>query len=206
MVAKAGTTTTVAKAISNLFHPYIVLTLLVVFVAYDVSTSFIFWAKWTMIALLSAYCLPIIYTRLKFAASPRITDAASQSRSIPRNNPNEMLILAALFGIPSVLILYCFGSPLEIIAIILGVGASSIIIALVNRTYRASFHLATFTSVSISSIIIAGLYPIVPVLLIILLGASRYFLGQHTPLQLVTGFFIGLIITGAILLGFGFLG
>ena len=40
---------------------------------------------------------------------------------------------------------------------------------------------------------------------ILLLGVSRYYLGEHTPLQLTTGFLLGLVFTIAVFQGFAIL-
>ena len=40
---------------------------------------------------------------------------------------------------------------------------------------------------------------------LLLLGASRYYLGEHIPLQLTTGFLLGLMVTTAVFRGFGIL-
>ena len=72
---------------------------------------------------------------------------------------------------------------------------TSVLIALVNRVYRASFHLALFTSMTVPLVLIFGPPSFVVVPFLLLLGFSRYILGEHTPTQIVTGFFIGLLVS-----------
>ena len=205
MSEKENTTRRIAKVISNLLHPYMVLALVVAMIAYEVSPSPGVWIKWTMVALLSAYLFPLSYMQAKTAIVSRTTGAQVTFRSFFREQPNEMLLLACLFGIPSALILCFMGSPPDIIATVVGVGATSLVIALVNRIYRASFHLALLTSLSIPLIVIFGLSPLVIASFILLLGLSRYHLDEHTPLQLFMGLLTGLIVTGGIFYGFDFL-
>ena len=195
----------IAKVISNLFHPYVVMALVIAMVAYKASPSFSVWIKWTMVALLPAYLFPLSYMQAKVVIVSRTTRSQVTFRSFFREEPNEMLLLACLFGIPSALILYSLGSPPDIIATVVGVGATSLLIALVNYIYRASFHLALLTSLATPLVVISGISPLVIAPFIILLGAARCYLGEHTPLQLLAGFLIGLVVTAGIFRGFGFL-
>lgn len=195
----------IAKIISNILHPYVVLSLVVAIIAYQQSPSLGIWAKWTIVALLSAYLFPLIYMQARVAVIVRTTGAQVKLRSFFREQPTEMAILACIFGIPSATILYFLGYPSNIIATLVGVAAAALLIALVNRVYRASFHLALFTSAVVPLIIIFGLPSLVVIPFILLLGASRFYLGEHTPLQLTTGFLLGLIVSIAVFQGFDIL-
>ena len=204
MAEKRSWTRSIAKAISNVLHPYVILSLVIAFAAYETSPSTGIWAKWTVVTLLSAYLFPVSYMQIKASTSARATGAQISLRSFFREQPNEMLILACLFGIPSVLIPYVLGSPPGIIAVMVGVAATSLLIALVNRIYRASFHLALLTSMAVSLAAIFNLSALALAPLIVLLGIARYHLREHTPMQLLMGFLIGLLVTGAVARGFGF--
>jgi len=196
----------IAKIISNVLHPYVVLSLVVAIIAYQQNPSLWVWAKCTAVALCSAYLIPLIYMRARVAIIVRTTEAQVNLRSFFREQPTEMAILACIFGIPSATILYFLDYPPDIMATLLGVAAAALLIALVNRVYRASFHLALFTSAVVPLVIIFGLPSLVVVPFVLLLGTSRYYLGEHTPLQLTTGFLLGLIVSVAVFQGFGILG
>ena len=195
----------IARIISNILHPYVVLSLAVAIIAYQQSPSLGIWAKWTMVALLSAYLFPLIYIRVRTAVIVCTTGPQVSLRSFFREQPTEMAILACVFGIPSATILYFLDYPPDIMATLLGVAAAALLIALVNRVYRASFHLALFTSAVVPLTIIFGFPSLVVIPFILLLGASRFYLGEHTPLQLTTGFLLGLIVSIAVFQGFGIL-
>jgi hypothetical protein len=206
MVSKESMITDMAQIVSKALHPYVAFSLVVVLVAYAGSPGLAAWAKWTAVALLSAYLFPVSYMQSKAALVARATGTQVSTRSLFRDQPNEMLLLASLFGRPSVLILYFMGSPVGILATMVGVAATSFLIALVNRVYRASFHLALLTSMLIPLVIILAFHSLVIAPFILLLGLSRYHLGEHTPAQLVVGFLIGLVVSGATFWGFGLLG
>jgi len=205
MTDKESRTTDIARIVSKVLHPYVVFSLVVALIAYEVSPELAVWAKWTAVALVSAYLFPVSYMQAKVAIVARTTGTQVSQRSFFREQPNEMLLLAGLFGVPSALILYFMGSPAGILASMVGVAVTSLLIALVNRVYRASFHLALLTSMLIPLVIILALPPLAVAPFILLLGLSRYYLGEHTPMQLVAGFLIGLVVSGAIFYGFGLL-
>jgi len=196
----------IAKIISNILHPYVVFPLVVALVAYQISSVPEAWVKWMLTALLPAYLLPLLYMQTRVTIVARTTGTQVTHRSFFREQPNEMLLLASLFGIPSTLTLYFLGSPLGIIAAMVGIAATALLIALVNRVYRASFHLALLTSMLMPLVIILALPSLAMVPFILLLGLARYHLGEHTPIQLVAGFLVGLVVSGAVFHGFGLLG
>ena len=197
----------IARVISKLLHPYVCLPIVVALIAYGASPNPGLWIKWTMAALLPAYLFPLLYVRAKVALVAETTGAQVTLRSLPqvfRDRPNDLSIMSCLFGIPSVLILYFLSSPLGIIATLVGATATTLLIAQVNRIYRASFHLAFLTSMALSLGVILGLPWLVIAPFIVLLGLSRYHLGHHTPAQLGVGLLIGLAVTIPILNAFGF--
>ena len=206
MDSKASRITDMAKIVSKVLHPYVVLAPVVALVAYQVSSVPEAWVKWTVTALLPAYAFPLLYMQARVTILARTTGTQVTHRSLFREQPNEMLLLASLFGIPCTLILYFLGSPPDIIATVAGVAATSLLIALVNRVYRASFHLALFTSMTVPLVIVSALPSLAIAPFILLLGLSRYHLGEHTPTQLVVGFLIGLVVGGAVFHAFGLLG
>jgi len=190
-----------ANIASTVLHPYLVFSLAVALVSYQSDPSISVWAKWTAVALLSAYMLPVSYMQIKMALAARTSGTKISFRPFFREKPNEMLLLACLFGIPSALVLYLLGAPHHLTATVVAVAITSVLIALVNRVYRASFHLSLFTSMIIPVAIVFGPPALIAVsFLVPLLGVSRYLLGEHTPLQLVTGFLLGLVVTTAIFL------
>jgi hypothetical protein len=193
----------IAKIISNIFHPYVVLFLVVALIAYQKNPSSWVWLKWTMVTLVSAYAFPLIYIRAKVYVVARTTGSQVNVRSLFRERPNEMALLSCIFGIPSVTIVYFLDYPLSLIATLVGIAATSLLIALINRVYRASFHLALLTSMIVPLVIFFGLPSLAVIPVILLLGASRYYLGEHTPLQLTTGFLLGLMVTAIVFRWFG---
>ena len=196
---------TTARIVTNALHPYVVLAPAVALVAYHESSTSEVWLKWTASALLPAYLLPLAYMQARVILAARTTGVQISFRSLFREQPAELLLLACLFGIPSTLILHSLGCPTSIIAAWVGVAVTGLVIALINRGCRARIHLALLTTMVTSVVILFHGVSFIAVLLIPLLGISRYQVGAHTPGQLVTGSLIGFATTVAVFQGFGLL-
>ncbi|APV45083.1 hypothetical protein [Dehalogenimonas formicexedens] len=193
----------IAKIVSQVLHPYVILVPVVVLLA--VSFSREDWVKWSVIALLPAYLFPLLYMQARVVLVARTTGVKVTHRSLFRERSREMIFLICLFGLPSALILFSLDAPPSIMATLIGLSATALLITFINLRYRASFHLSLFTSVVTSIAIVFGPPALVVAVLIPVLGISRYQLGEHTPLQLVTGFVIGLVVTAAVFQGFNLL-
>lgn len=193
----------IAKIISYVLHPYVVVIPVVVLLAASFNPED--WIKWTVMSLLPAYFFPLLYMQVRVVLVARTTGVRMTHRSLFREQSREMFFLVCLFGLPSFLILYSFNAPLSIMATLIGLGVTALFITFINLRYRASFHLSLFTSVVTSVVILFGPPALIAAALIPLLGISRYQLREHTPLQLVTGVLIGLAVTAAVFQGFDLL-
>jgi hypothetical protein len=187
-----------AKLVSNIFHPWCVLVLVLALAAYQSVGKLPEFIKWTLLAYVPAIVFPLLYAKIRAWMWSQGGNRQKISRSLFRDKPRELFITTGLFGIPVALILHYLNAPKNLLLIILGVTAVMLVIALVNLKYRASFHLAMVTSMLFSLWFLFGAVSLVSFLLIPVLGLSRYQLGEHTPAQIVTGFFIGLVVGGAV--------
>ena len=192
-----------AKIVSNVFHPWAVLVPVLALAAYQATGSLLGCMRWTLIAFLPATVFPLLYAKIRAIVLSRGGSRRKISRSLVRNNPEQLFIMTALFGVPSALILHYLNGPENLFIIILGITAVMLVIALINLKYRASFHLSMVTSMLTALWFLFGAVSLVSFLLIPILGLSRYQLGEHTPAQTVAGFLIGLVVGGAIFYGLG---
>jgi hypothetical protein len=205
MVNEENEKGTTARVVTNVLHPYVVLPPVVALVAYHGNSAPEVWLKWTICALLPAYIFSLAYMQARVILVAHTTGIQMSFRSLFRERPGELLLLACLFGVPSALILHSLGCPPSIIAAWVGVAATGLVIALVNCGYRASIHLALLTTMVTSVVILFRGASFIAVLLIPLLGISRYRVGEHTPGQLVIGGLLGFATTVAVFQGFGLL-
>lgn len=199
-----GDASKVPGLISSVFHPWSVLFPVLTLTAYQTTGSFTGCIQWTLVAYLPAIILPLLYTKARATTLSRGGTQHKISRSLVRNEPKQLFIMAGLFGIPSALILYRLSGPRNLLIIILGITAIMLVLALVNTAYRASFHLGMVTGMLTSLWFLFGSVSLIGFLLLPILGYSRYQLGEHTPTQMVAGSLIGLVVSGGTFYGFGF--
>ncbi len=192
-----------ARVISNVFHPWVVLVPVLALDAYRTTGNALDCIKWTLVAFLPALVAPLIYAKIRATVLSRNGSRQKISRSLVRNDTKRLLIMACLFGIPSALILYLLNGPTNMLIIILAVTAVMLAISLVNIIYRASFHLAMVTGMLTALWFLLGSVAFISFLLLPILGFSRYRLGEHTPLQIISGLCIGLIISSTVYYTFG---
>ena len=192
-----------ARLISNIFHPWVILAVVVALAAYHAVGGPLEWVKWTLLAYLPVLVFPLLYAKIRATVLSRRGTQHKISRSLVRNDPGQLLIMTGLVGAPASLILYYLDGPQNVLIIILGVTAVMLVIALVNLRYRASFHLAMVTSMLTALWFLFSTVSLVSFLLVPILGLSRYQLGEHTPAQIVAGFLIGLVVGGAVFYGMG---
>ena len=203
IAASSNITLKRAKLVSNILHPWSVLVPVLGLAAYQSVSKPPEYIKWTLIAYVPAIAFPSLYARIRVWMWSRGKTPQGMSRSLFRDKPRELFATTGLFGIPGVLILHYLQGPRSLILIILAVTAAMFAVAVVNLRYRASFHLTMVTSMLTALRFLFGPVSLVSFLLIPILGLSRYQLGEHTPAQVVAGFLIGLVVSGAVFGEFG---
>jgi len=193
----------IASLISKALHPYVIFSIAVAVITYNANPEPANWVGLTGICLLSAFLMPLSYMQLKSVMVLRTTGTHISTRSFFREQPKEMLTLAILFGVPSSLLVLIMGFPIDLTAIVISAGITSVLIALINCFYRASFHLGLFTSIVVPFTVILSTSWLIMLPSILLLGLSRYHLHEHTPVQMLTGSLIGISVGLAIINGCG---
>jgi hypothetical protein len=183
---------------SNILHPWVVLVPVLAAAAYQATGDPLECLKWTLAAYLPALIFPFLFAKVRAVMLSRRGTRQQISRSLFRDDPRQLLFLSVFFGIPSILILYCFHGPDCLPVIMFGSATTMFTIALVNLKYRASFHLSMVTGMLTALVFLFGPVSLSTFLVLSVLGFSRYRLGEHTPAQMVAGFFIGLVVSGTI--------
>lgn len=195
MVSEESKTRNVAGMVSNILHPYAVLTPVMAMITYQTSYSLETSSKWVVAALLPAYLLPLLYMQVRSTLVAHTSEAKVSFRSFFRERPVEMTFMACLFGIPSALILRSLDAPDVVMAAWIGLALTGLSVALANFRYRVSIHMALLTSMVTSVVTSCGFPFSLCGILIPILGISRYWLGAHTPQQLTAGLILGLTVT-----------
>ena len=82
----------VARIVSNVLQPYLILLLAVAIIAYHESSSWGIWATWTVVTWLSACVLPLVYIRVKTLVVAHVTGTPVDTHSFFRERPAEMAL------------------------------------------------------------------------------------------------------------------
>jgi 1,4-dihydroxy-2-naphthoate octaprenyltransferase len=188
-----------ARWISNIINPYPITLALLLAVAYTSSINLHNFALWAFVIFLSFIALPLSYILIKNFTEKSNHMRLQEPTAFFRKHRSEIWILGIVsmgIMVPSMIFLGASADLYGTFAALLG---TSLAIAVVNRYFKASFHLAAITSVVIVVTLIWG-YMVLPIVIIIPLVAwARYSLKQHTPYQLAAGFGLAIIISVPIL-------
>jgi membrane-associated phospholipid phosphatase len=188
-----------ARWISHIMNPYPITLALLLAISYTSSGTIKIFAVWAAILLLCFIAVPFGYISIKNRVSGHTKMRLQEPTTFFRGHRNEIWILGivslAIF-IPSLIFL---GASSDLYAAFAALIVTSLAIALVNRYYKASFHLAIITSVVTIVVLIWGQQVLPLIAIIPLVGWARYALQQHTPYQLAAGFGLAVIISFPIL-------
>ena len=180
-----------SRITSTILHPYIILVPAVAITVINALDEPVDRITWTIYTLIPVFVITLLYA--KIWAMMKVSDKSTGiSRSLFRDDPLQLLIMTFLFAVPPTLILYLFDGPRDVFWIMFSLGLTMLMITLVNTFYRASYHMAMITSMFTSLGLIFGTVVFITVPLVVILGLSRFKLKAHTPLQIITGFVIGL--------------
>ena len=158
-----------------------------------------------MVILLSFVIVPLAYVYVKNALAGNKGNSVQDPAAFFKAHRSQISIIGAISAGLFIPLLVFFDAPLLLSATFVALLGTSLFIALINKYYKASFHLATVTTLIIVAVLIWG-KAVLPVLIVIpLVGWARYALHQHSPYQLASGFGLALIVTSASFYYFGLL-
>lgn len=178
-----------ARLISFLSSPFVLL-LPTPFILVLKETGDIFYSlKWTFfsyIFLFSVVFFVLLGMLLGFFSDYDVSKKEERPKLFAFFGIMTFLYLGSLILLNGPKILY-----LVIFGIILGV----LVISIVNNWIKASIHTATVSAFSLSLVILFGFMFIPALLLIPAMAWARVKIKKHTPLETLTGGFLGLILT-----------
>ncbi len=179
----------IASFISFVLNPLFILVFLPFFLVYK-STADIYlglwWTGYTFLFLMLLAAFTV------YAVRRGIFTDLDVSRRDQRPMAFSFALVLAVIYIAG---LYLFRSPIILKVIAIGVTIGIIVMSLVNMKIKASIHIATFSGLLMGLALGYGGYFFVLFLLIPILGQARIALGRHTPKEIITGGFLGTLIS-----------
>jgi len=196
---------TVAKRISAIMNPFPLTLVTLLIVTYAGSTNLGIFVRWAMVILLAFVIIPLAYVYVKNALVRHKGNSVQDPTAFFRAHRSQIWIVGIISAVMFIPLLVFFDIPLLLSATFVALLGTSLFTALINKCYKASFHLAIVT-VLITVVILVWGRAVLPVLIIIpLVGWARYALHQHSPYQLASGFGLALAVTSASFYYFGLL-
>jgi hypothetical protein len=193
------------KLAINILHPYAILGIVLASINYMVVPTILERVEWTLLPLVVAFTPVHVYSLVEFRRMQKVDKVKTGMRDTFSERPKELLISAFIYGIPPILLIYFLSGPSEILALFTAYAATNICVALLNFRYRASFHLALVTTSLCTLWVLIGVFSLVTLPLIFVLGFFRQKLGVHTVGQLLIGTVLGVAVTLMVFYTFGFI-
>jgi hypothetical protein len=196
---KSGGKPFLAEFISKLTNPCIlsVVMLLAILLTKSERLIDLFW--WITPLFLLLVALPIIYVYLRIFRNPVYRQARPDLTLFLKRHPKDILALGVICGLPCWLALKYLSAPILMLDTMAALLAISLVIAVVNLSYHASFHLAAITTLVYMAIVSWGYLFIASIILIPVVAWAKYQIKDHTVLQLVAGFILATAVTSIIL-------
>lgn len=178
-----------AKIISFVLNPLIVIVFLPFFLVYksthDVTVA-LHWTSYTMFFLLAIAGL--VY----FAVKKKIFTDMDVSR---REQRPLLFAIAMLFGVTYLTSLVLLQAPYLLIIVTCGILGGIVIVSIINQHIKASIHVATMTALALTVAIGYGGYFYFLILLIPLLAWARIKTKRHTVTEAITGGIVGSLLS-----------
>jgi hypothetical protein len=139
-----------------------------------------------MVVLLFFVILPVCYLYFGTFRGKRVKSELEFTIFL-KQHPTAILILALLLGPSSLVVLWTIGAPQILIYAIAALMTGSIVIAIINVFYRASFHLLGITILATLAVKSWGVDFLILFTAIPLIFWAKYHLREHTIPQLLVG-------------------
>lgn len=196
---------TIAKRISTIMNPFPLTLVMLLIVTYAGSTNLGIFVRWAVGILLVFVIVPLAYVYVKNALVGHKGNSVQDPTAFFKAHRSQIWIIGVISAGLFIPLLVFFDTPLLLSATFVAILGTSLFTALINKYYKASFHLATITTLVAVAILVWG-KAVLPVLIVIpLVGWARYAIHQHSPHQLASGFGLALIVTSASFYHFGLL-
>ena len=205
MQSKVTRSIYLARIISRVTNPCILSVLVLLLIAYTESTNVPVLVALVMVMLLFLVLMPLVYVYMRTSRSRRSTKLITDSTIFLKQHPRDILILGLSLGLPCLVILLFLEAPSLLLCTLVALLASSIVMALLNLSYRASYHLAAVTILVIMSALTWGQIFFVLLAAIPLIGWAKYQNHEHTLSQLAMGIVLSVAVSGATLYLFGWI-
>jgi len=194
----------VPKIVVNVLQPYTLLIFPIIVACFLVFQTIAEIIKWTILILSLLIVPPLGYQYLRRWYLEKQGKETSDFHTLYRNSKKDMVSLAILFILPTLLASHSLHYPKTIFAPIIALFSITIFNLILNLFYKSSFHLAGLSGCLTSLWFLIGKYSFFFLPLVPLLSISKKRIGHHTNSQMLVGFLIGIFVTALVFKKMGF--
>jgi hypothetical protein len=187
-----------AEFISRFSNPTILSVLMLLAVLFAKADRLYDLVRWSLILIVLLVVLPLLYVFFRVKRNQDVRRTYPGLTLFLKRHPRDILLLGLICGVPCSLILRYMDAPPIMMDTMTALLVIAVLIAFMNLFYRASFHLAAITTLVYMAVIIWGNLFLVLVLIIPVVAWAKFKLKDHTPLQLMIGFILAILVPSII--------
>jgi hypothetical protein len=192
----------IARAISKFTNPTILSVITLLLIAFTKSSSVPESVGYFAIILLFFVFIPAVYVLIRASRSGNKIKSVIELTKFLKQHPVDILIMALLLGLPSLIILGFLKAPVVLTATVAALLAGSIVTSLFNLFYRVSFHLTGITIVIIMAAQAWGQPYLFLLIAIPPISWAKFQIRDHTIPQLIIGIIVAMVMSlGTLQLG-----
>ena len=192
------------KIAVNVLQPYTLLIFPIIVACFLVFQTITEAVKWAILVLVFLIAPPLGYQYLRRWYLKKQGKETSDFHTLYRDSKKDMVSLAILFIVPTLLASYLLHYPKTIFTLIITLFSLAIFNLIFNLFYKSSFHLAGLSSCLTSLWFLIGKYSFFFLPFIPLVAISKKRIGHHTNSQMLVGFLIGIFVTALVFKKMGF--
>ncbi|MFC2019369.1 phosphatidic acid phosphatase [Chloroflexota bacterium] len=171
-----------AKAISNIFSPYLIGTVLIVIASFESTASALDGLKW-MLIMIALSVLPILLSSAYMVRSSQLDSLFANVRQ----QRVKVYVIASVLGAVGCIVLFLLKAPSLLQALFISGFLASIIFMGINFRWKISIHAAFVASLVIVPLLIYGLVALVLLALVPPVAWARMEQKRHSLAQLICG-------------------
>ena len=182
-------TDSLARFISFIFNPIILLVTIPFFLLYRISGDFVTAVMWTGYTFVFLLAMTVF---LAFAVQKKIFTDMDVSK---REQRPLLFKISFVMVIIYIIGLFLFEGPHFLISLSLGIILAILADSYINRRIKASIHVATVTALIFALAVVYHGYYLVSLAIIPLVGWARVKIKRHTLPETVVGGLLGILIS-----------
>ena len=194
--------TQIGKVISKIANPCFLSISVLALMALTYSADIRLSIDWIVSLIIFLILLPWLYVFARTFKEHNIKGLLFSPTAFLKKHPKDVLVIALLFGLSGLICLYLLEAPLIMLYTYASLLLGSIMIALVNKYFRISYHLGTMTILVIMASVAWNHNFLLLFFILPIVGWAKNRIKEHSLIQMIGGSTIGIILSCVLILFF----